>query len=872
MLNVPGRVDQTVVAKEVPMRVFHSTQELYQVMGALFERLQADPTVTQRLLESKLVVRFRWHDPEGEATIDLRHAPITYTFGPTQLPADVELTQSGDVAHRFWLGHVNVPQAIATRQVIARGSVPKALKLLPAIQSAFDLYPQVLREMGRGDLIPVQSPQRRRRGWGWRRFRLWRRRGPTRDDRGINLAALNHHFIPLVEHDARPLPPSPSPVTLPVDQGALKREMLRRMLLIRVFEEHLAQAYAGGALPTEAIHLSIGQEATAVGACFALHPGDKLTTTHRGHGHMLAQGANLEAMLAEIYGKATGLCKGKGGSMHVTDARVGALGANGIVGASPLIATGAALAAWQRGETTLSLAFCGDGAMNHGMFHEALNFAAVFNLPAIFVIENNLYAEFTPLARHTRVARLADRAAAYGIPGLQVDGNDVWAVYQAVSQAVDRARQGHGPTLIECLTYRWGGHMEGETAQYRSPEEIEAWKKRDPISRWRDRLLAEGLITLAEVQMMEQDVVDQVTHAARQAQAASTPSLETLTEDVFAPEPAYLYRPSPLPPAARQVSYSAALWEALAEEMARDPAVFLLGEDVSHGGYFAVTAGLAEEFTGRVLDTPISEYAIVGAAVGAALNGQRPVAEILFSDFLTTCMDPLMNQAAKLRYMSGGQYALPLVVRTPGGAGLGMAAQHSQSLEALLTGVPGLIVVAPSTPLDAKGLLKAAIRSNNPVLFFENKLLYLQVGPVPEADYVVPLGLAEVKRGGEDVTLVAIGGMVPVALDVAQALASEGVEVEVIDPRTLVPLDMATIMRSLAKTGRLVTVEEGALNHGFGAEIAARVASQAPQLLRAPVQRVAGLDIPIPYARNLERAAVPDQARIRQAVLAALQA
>lgn len=372
--------------------------------------------------------------------------------------------------------------------------------------------------------------------------------------------------------------------------------------------------------------------------------------------------------------------------------------------------------------------------------------------------------------------------------------------------------------------------------------------------------------------MMEQDVVDQVTQAARKAQAASAPSLETLTEDVFAPEPAYLYRPSPIPPAARQVSYSAALWEALAEEMARDPAVFLLGEDVSHGGYFAVTAGLAEEFTGRVLDTPISEYAIVGAAVGAALNGQRPVAEILFSDFLTTCMDPLMNQAAKLRYMSGGQYALPLVVRTPGGAGLGMAAQHSQSLEALLTGVPGLIVVAPSTPLDAKGLLKAAIRSNNPVLFFENKLLYLQVGPVPEGDYVVPIGLAEVKRGGEDVTLVAIGGMVPEALDVSQALAGEGVEVEVIDPRTLVPLDIATIMRSLAKTRRLVTVEEGALNHGFGAEIAARVASQAPQLLRAPVQRVAALDIPIPYARNLERAAVPDQARIHQAVLAVLQA
>ncbi|MFN3929875.1 MAG: alpha-ketoacid dehydrogenase subunit beta [Thermoflexus sp.] len=301
--------------------------------------------------------------------------------------------------------------------------------------------------------------------------------------------------------------------------------------------------------------------------------------------------------------------------------------------------------------------------------------------------------------------------------------------------------------------------------------------------------------------------------------------------------------------------------------MARDPTVFLMGEDVSHGGYFAVTAGLAEEFPGRVLDTPISEYAIVGAAVGAAMCGMRPVVEILFSDFLTTCMDPLVNQAAKLRYMSGGQYALPLVVRTPGGAGLGMAAQHSQSLEALFTGVPGLIVIAPSTPFDAKGLLKAAIRSNNPVLFFENKLLYLQTGKIPDGDYVVPIGVADVKRPGRDVTVVAIGSMVPVALRVADELAREGIEAEVIDPRTLVPLDLATILRSVIRTGRLVTVEEGALNHGFGAEIAARVAETVPQRLKTPVRRVAALDIPIPYARPLEQMAVPSEETLRTAIL-----
>jgi 2-oxoisovalerate dehydrogenase E1 component len=851
------------------MPVFQSTQELYQVMGALFECLKSEPAVAGPLLEGRLVVRFRWRDPAGEATIDLRRAPISYTFGPSHLAADVEMTQSADVAHRFWLGRLNVAQAIATRQVVAKGSVPKALKLLPTIQPAFSLYPDVLRALGRGDLIPVETP--RPHSIRRRRIPFWERLRPGRPRPALDLSTLNRHLIPLTEEDLPPSSPTPLGVTLPRGPAALKREMLRRMLLIRAFEADLAAAYGEGELPTEAIHLSTGQEATAVGACFALSPDDTMTTTHRGHGHMLAKGANLEGMLAEIYGKASGLCRGKGGSMHVTDARVGALGANGIVGASLVIASGAALASRQRGEAKVSLAFCGDGATNQGMFHEALNFAAVFDLPALFVIENNQYGEFTPLARHTRVTRLADRASAYGIPGVQVDGNDVWAVYQAVSQAADRARRGEGPTLIECLTYRWGGHMEGEIAQYRDPGEIEAWKRRDPIPRWRERLVAEGLITTSDADAMQQEVTALVAQAAQEARAAPPPPLATLTEDVFAPEPAHLYRPSPVPSARRQATYSAALWEALAEEMARDSSVFLMGEDVSHGGYFAVTTGLDEEFTGRVLDTPISEYAIMGAAVGAAMSGGRPVAEILFSDFLTTCMDPLVNQAAKLRYMSGGQYVLPLVVRTPGGAGVGMAAQHSQSLEALLTGVPGLIVIAPSTPLDAKGLLKAAIRSNNPVLFFENKLLYLNTGPLPEGEYLVPIGVADVKREGSDVTLVTIGGMLPLALDAAESLAREGVQVEVIDPRTLVPLDMATIIRSLQKTGRLVTVEEGALTHGFGAEIAARVASLAPGLLKAPVQRVAGMDVPIPYARNLERAALPDEARIRQALLATLE-
>ncbi len=846
------------------MPVFDSTDQLYRVMGALFDDIRSTPGIADGLLEGRMIVRFVWRAPDGEATVDLRSSPITYTLGPSELEPDVELIQSADIAHRFWLGRLNVPQAIAARKVVAKGSIPKALKLLPAIRPAFDLYRRALVAQGLEHLAAAEAVIRTRRA----RPSLWQRLvgKPRRRVPLPSREVLNRHHIPVQVSPVEVAPPAPAAAPVPTDGPGLQRAMLERMILVRAFEQHLSRAFADRQLPTEAIHLSIGQEASAIGACFALRQSDTMTTTHRGHGHMLAKGADLDGMMAEIYGKRTGLCKGKGGSMHVTDARVGALGANGIVGASALITVGAALASRLAGDHHVSLSFMGDGATNQGMFHEGLNFAAVFDLPAVFVIENNQYGEFTPLAHHTRVTKLADRAAAYGIPGVQVDGNDVWLVYETVRTAVERARSGAGPTLVECLTYCWHGHMEGDEMGYRPAGELEDWQRRDPVIQWRDRLLAESVLAVGEFEAMVGAANIAVAQAAAAAEGAPEPPLEWLADDVFAPEPEALYRAAPPPSSTRTVTFSKALYEALAEEMARDPSVFLMGEDVTGGGYFAVTSGLGEEFPGRILDTPISEYAIGGAAVGAAMCGRRPVAEILFSDFLTTVMDPIVNQAAKLRFMSGGQYSVPLVIRTPGGAGLGMAAQHSQSLEALLIGIPGLIVIAPSDPADAKGLLKAAIRSSNPVLFFENKLLYLEVGEVPDGDYLVPIGSAAVKRRGRDVTLVAVGGMVPVALDSAEILAAEGIEVEVIDPRTLVPLDLATIVESVARTGRLVTVEEAALCHGFGAEVVARVVEIDPGLLRKPARRIAAQDVPIAYARVLERAALPNAETIAAAL------
>jgi 2-oxoisovalerate dehydrogenase E1 component len=509
----------------------------------------------------------------------------------------------------------------------------------------------------------------------------------------------------------------------------------------------------------------------------------------------------------------------------------------------------------------------GDGATAQGMFHEALNFAAVFDLPVIFFVENNQYAEFTPTVGHTRLEKISDRAKGYGIPGVTVDGNNVWAVLEAVKEAAERARRGEGPTLIEGVTYRWSGHSEGDSVSYRPKDEIQAWKRRDPIQRWRQRLSEEGILTSDGWKQIQLGVEDTIRQAFEFAHSSSEPDMDKAIKNVFAPEPRHLYDDEKKVSTERELTVSAAINEALAEEMARDDRVYLIGEDVRLGGYFVVTQGLVDEFgPGRVIDTPISEYAIVGSCVGAAMTGMRPVAEIEFADFITCCMDPLVNQAAKLRFMSGGQYQLPLVVRCPAGGGIGMAAQHSQSLEAWLLHIPGLIIIAPGTAYDAKGLLKSAIRCNNPVLFFENKLLYFETGPVPEEDYLVPIGKAEVKQEGEDVTLVAVGGMLGPALDASSRISKEGIRVEVVDPRTLSPCDWKTIADSVRKTGRAMIVEAGPLTGGFGAECSARVTELAWRALKRPVKRVAAMDIPIPYNRALENEVVPDVEHVMQGI------
>ncbi|MEV0666499.1 pyruvate dehydrogenase complex E1 component subunit beta [Actinomadura luteofluorescens] len=636
-------------------------------------------------------------------------------------------------------------------------------------------------------------------------------------------------------------------------------ELHRRMRRIRRFEERAAELYRRSEVPGF-VHLSIGQEASAVGACAPLDERDVITSTHRGHGHCLARGLDTGSMFAELMGRETGACHGRGGSMHIADPRLGVFGANGIVGAGLPIAVGAATAASLRRTGGVVVAFFGDGAVAQGMFHEAVNLAAVQDLPVLFMCENNHYAEFSSAADQHR-APLSARAAGYGIGYEHVDGNDVVAVTDVVASVVERLRGGAGPVLVEAETYRWHGHYEGDPERYRSPSELEDWKKRDPLLVSRRRLAAAGVETAA-VDAVEAEIETEIEAAVDAARSAPAPAPSSLFDHVSVPRPT---PPEPPPATGEDFRLMDAVTSALEHELTADPDVFVAGIDVGAGGnVFGLTRGLTERFPGRVRDMPISETAIVGTAVGAAMAGLRPIVEIMYMDFIGVCFDQLLNQAAKLRFMTGGRASLPLVVRTQFGAGRSSGSQHSQSLEALLAHVPGLTVVMPSTPADTYGLLRAAIRDPNPVVFVENRLQYGSKGPRPPADHLVPIGKAKVVREGRDLTLVSYSRMVHDCLAAADALAAEGVDVEVIDLRTIAPLDRETVLASLAKTNRLVIAHEAVRDFGVGAELAAMAANEGFWHLDAPVVRVAPPPMPAPYAPSLERLWLPDAAAIAE--------
>jgi 2-oxoisovalerate dehydrogenase E1 component len=646
------------------------------------------------------------------------------------------------------------------------------------------------------------------------------------------------------------------------------------MVLIRLCEEQLAKSHQRGLIPG-ACHTYVGQEAVATGVCAELDKDDMVFSTHRGHGHALAKGLEPRHLFAELYGRATGCSRGRGGSMHLFAPEVGMMGTSGIVGSCILQAAGAAYSFKLLKSKHVAVAFFGDGAVNNGAFHEGLNMAGIWKLPALFVCENNQYATEVPFVYSAGNPHVAERGAAYGLPAVEVDGNNVLAVQQAAQEAVKRARCGGGPTLLECKTYRTRAHAEGMgDFGYRTRAEVDQWKERCPVVSFKNYLLESQLAEAVELASIDKEIAALVDEAHKFAENSPPPAAESATHHVFAvssPRPVAPdgHSSPPKPPKPdRVLTFMKATLEALTEEFANNPKIFVLGEGIGQrGGNFATTTGLFEKYgPERLCDTPICERGFVGLACGAAMSGTRPVVDFMFADFVLDAAAEIINQIAKMQYLSSGRLKMPILLRGCIGIGHSAATHHSGSYYSMYAQFPGLRVVVPATPQDAKGLLKTALNCDDPVLFLEHRELLGRKGPVPTGEYFMEFGKASVVREGKDVTVVALALMVHKTLQACEALAGENISVELIDPRTVAPLDIETILNSVAKTGRLLIVDESFGPCGIGAEIAAQLSDRGFDQLDAPIRRLNGAHAPTPYSPSLENAVVPDVDGIAKAI------
>ncbi|HXH57554.1 alpha-ketoacid dehydrogenase subunit alpha/beta [Iamia sp.] len=661
--------------------------------------------------------------------------------------------------------------------------------------------------------------------------------------------------------------------------------MYHTVLLARLLDQKIWSLNRMGKAPF--VVSSQGHEGAQVGSAWALRAGhDVVLPYYRDTGVVLTLGMTPDEVLQGVFARAADPCSG-GRQMpnHWGSARLGI-----ITGSSPIAtqlphAAGLAYAAKQRGDDQVAVSYFGEGASSKGDFHEALNFAGIHSLPCVFICENNGYAISVPLTKESAVDDVADRAHGYGFGGVIVDGNDLLDVYAATHQALRRARAGDGPTLIECKTYRFRAHTsDDDDRTYRTPEEIEAWRKKDPLRQVRQYLIEQRLLSEADEVATEAELKVTVDEAARRAEALAFPEPSTAGARVFArplralqgaPEgigdaPVAVAPEVPLdragPTTERNIVDT--IRQTQHDLLAGDERVMILGEDVGpRGGVFRATDGLAAAFGGaRVLDTPLAESSIVGIGIGLALAGQRPICEIQFADFIHSAYDQIASEATRIHYRSNGDFGVPMVIRAPWGGGVHGALYHSQSIEATYAHLPGLKVVAPSTPADVAGLLREAVADPDPVLFLEHKKSYRLIkGPVPDdPTWRVPIGVAAIARPGTDATVVAYGMMRHLAVEAADRLAADGAgSVEVVDLRTIAPLDVDTILASVIRTGRCLVVHEDNLSFGVGAEVAATVAEEAFFDLDAPVRRLATADVPaFPFAPPLEDALSIDAARI----------
>lgn len=641
-----------------------------------------------------------------------------------------------------------------------------------------------------------------------------------------------------------------------MDSAALL-EIYRISFRTRTAEEGVQRQLRAGKFAF-AFYPATGQEIAPAVLANLLEPQDQMVAIYRGIADVLAKGLSVKEFVGECIGHSMGVCGGKGGGMGVAKPELGLMMTTGIVGSSGVVGAGLALASQLRKDNRVVAVSMGDGATSIGSVHEAMMFASLWKLPLIFVVHNNAWAESTPFSSYSTIERLSDRAKGYSMPGVTVSGRDPEALENVFGEAIARARAGQGPTFIESMTNRLCGHYAADAATYRDKSEWEAEKAKDPLKELRCRVLSAG-VSEDEVAAVEAVVRAEVDNDI--AEVIATPvapgTNQDVTSDVYAEpdfSPISRTRPTadPIPEGpVIEVTMRDAYNKALHMAFSEDERVLMLGEDIADpaSGVTGITKGLSTAFGERCRSTPIAEQAIFGSCVGAALAGMKPIGELLMMDFLPVAMDMMVNHAAKARYMTGGQLNVPMTMMTLVGTGNG--AQHSHSTEAWLMHTPGLKVVYPSNPTDAKGLLLTCIDDPDPCIFIHAMSQLFQKGPMPEASYRIPLGLANVVREGSDVTLIAYGPTVADALKSADSLAEAGISAEVVDLRSLVPLDGQTLVESVGKTGRAIIAHRAIDFMGPAAEISSFLNQELFGKLKAPIGRVAGAYAPVPKHSGL---------------------
>jgi len=641
----------------------------------------------------------------------------------------------------------------------------------------------------------------------------------------------------------------------------------------------------------------VGNEATTVPAGLALESGDALCSLHRDLGAILATYLDparafvgfgfgesdgrrpdpmelMYTLACQLTGKGAGFSQGVERSFHYSYLDPGAgihhIGMISHLGSMIPVAAGAALAHDLADTGRVAINFIGDGGTSTGDFHEGLNMAAVWKLPLILVVENNRYAFSTPIRQQYAAKRLSDRGVGYGVPAVTVNGNDPDAMARVYAEAIDRARSGEGPTLIEAMLGRMRGHSEADDSlKVVPPDELEVYLAADPVPNYAQRLEVAGVLDARTRERLDAQIGVLVEESINAALEAEPPAAEVARRPALVPVEA-LPTESVDGGDTSEITYIEAIHRGLMDEMERDDSLLVMGQDIGvFEGAFRVTRGMHARWPERVRDTPIAESGTMGIAIGAAIGGYPSVVEMQFADFVSCGFNQIVNVAAKLYYR--WRIPCPIVVRLPSGGGVTAGPFHSQNPEGWFTHVAGLKVVCPATARDAAALLKASIRDPNPVIFCEHKFLYRRIKEeLPRTIPAEDLGVAAVRREGSDVTLIGYGSTLWSCLEAAETLEAEGISAEVVDLRTLVPFDEETVLGSVRRTGRAVVVHEAQLTGGFGAEVAARIASGAFEWLDAPVQRVAYPDRPVPYARVLEGELLPVAEDVAAAARASL--